>query len=256
MGAVAVESLASRGIPVLMACRNLRKAEAVRSDVLARVPGADISVAELDLSSLDSVRRFADGIAPGSVSALFNNAGTISREYSITADGFENTFAFNYFGPWLLTRLLLGKLPEDARIVNMVSLTCRFARVDEKTLRPDRNDFSQLGTYARAKRALLSFSMALARRCPGLRVNLADPGIVASNMIDLGHWFDPLADVLFKPLCKSPEAGVQPALRALEADEGGRYFKGKGCMAVPARFIDPALDERLWNETSGLVSCL
>ena len=254
MGAAAVESLASKGVPVLMACRNLRKAEAVRADVLSRVPGADITLGELDLSSLDSVRRFTEGIAPGSVSALFNNAGTISREYSITADGFENTFAVNYFGPWLLTRLLLDKLPDDAHIVNMVSLTCRFVKVDERSLRPEREDFSQLGTYARAKRALLSFSLSLLRRHPALRVNLADPGIVASNMIDLGHWFDPLADALFKPFCKSPENGVQPALRALAADEVGLYFKGKGSEAIPARFIDPSLDGRLWDETAGLVS--
>ena len=73
-------------------------------------------------------------------------------------------------------------------------------------------------------------------------------------MIDLGHWFDPLADALFKPFCKSPENGVKPALRALEADEGGRYFKGKGSEAIPARFIDPSLDGRLWDETAELVS--
>ena len=55
MGAAAVESLASKGVPVLMACRNLRKAEAVRSDVLSRVPGADITLGERDLSGLKNI---------------------------------------------------------------------------------------------------------------------------------------------------------------------------------------------------------
>ena len=254
MGASAVEALAGQGIPVLMACRNMAKAEAVRSEILSRVPQADLEIRALDLASLASVRAFAEGIESGSVVALFNNAGVISKGYSITKDGFENTFAVNYFGPWLLTRLMLPKLPQDARIVNMVSLTCRFARLEEASLQPAEKDFSQLGTYALAKRALLSFSLELARRNPTLCVNLADPGIVASNMIDLGHWYDPLADVLFKPLCKTPKAGVQPALRALAASEGNRYYVGKGDRAIARRYDDPALDARIWAATEALIS--
>ena len=249
MGAAAVEALAQQGVPVLMACRNLGKAEAVRSDILGRVPAADVEVRELDLASMSSVRSFAEGIKAGEAVGIFNNAGVISKGYSITADGFENTFSVNYFGPWLLTQLLLPKLPEDARIVNMISLTCRFAPLDEQTLRPTEKDFSQLGTYARAKRALLSYSMLLARQHPSLRVNLSDPGIVASNMIDLGHWYDPLADALFKPLCKKPKAGVQPALRALASNERNRYFVGGGDKAIPARYHTPDLDARIWAAT-------
>ena len=254
MGAAAVEALAAAGRPVLMACRNLEKAAAVQADILSRIPQADLAVRQLDLASMESVRAFADGIGPGTVTALFNNAGVISRSYSVTADGFENTFSVNYFGPRLLTLLLLPKMPDDASIVNMVSLTCRFAALSEATLQPSPRDFSQLGTYARAKRALLSFSLELARRHPSLRVNLADPGIVASNMIDLGHWYDPLADILFKPLCKTPKAGVRPALRALSATEGNRYYVGKGSREIPRRYLDPALDARIWAATEALIS--
>ena len=254
MGAAAVESLASQGFPVLMACRNLDKAAAVRTDILSRIPLADLEVRQLDLSSLASVRAFADAIEPGSVTALFNNAGVISKGYRLTEDGLENTFAVNYFSPRLLTLLLLPKLPQDAHIVNMVSLTCRFAALDGAALQPSEKDFGQLHTYALAKRALLSFSLELARRYPALRVNLADPGIVASNMIDLGHWYDPLADALFKPLCKTPKAGVQPALRALAASEGNRYYVGKGSRTIHRRYIDPDLDGRIWAATEALIS--
>ena len=254
MGSAAVEALAAQGVPVLMACRNLRKAEDVQAGILSRIPQADLAVRQLDLSSMASVRAFAEGVEPGSVTALFNNAGVISKGYSITVDGFENTFSVNYFGPRLLTLLLLPKMPADARIVNMVSLTCRFVSLDESTLQPARKDFSQLGTYARTKRALLSFSLELARRYPALRVNLADPGVVASDMIDLGHWYDPLADVLFKPFCKTPKAGVRPALRALASDEGNRYCVGKGFRAIPRRYLDPDLDARIWAATEALIS--
>ena len=255
MGAAAVEALAAQGTPVVMACRNLRKAEEVRAGILGRVPSAQLLVRELDLASLESVRRFAQGIEPGSVSALFHNAGVISKSYGLTEDGLENTFSVNYFGPWLLTRLLLPKLPADARMVSMVSLTCRFAPLALSMLQPERKDFTQLGTYARAKRALLSFSLELARRHPALRVQLADPGVVASGMIDLGHWFDPLADALFKPLCKKPADGVRPALRALSATETEpHYFVGKRNRPIPRRYCTPEQDARLWEETERLLS--
>ena len=263
MGAAAVEALASRGIPVLMACRNLAKAEAVRSSVLSRVPSADIVVRHLDLASMESVRSFAASIKGDSanapacpINAVFHNAGVISKGYSLTDDGFENTFSVNYFGPWLLTSLLLPILPADARIVYMVSLTCRFAGLSESSyLQPSARDFSQLGTYARAKRALLSSALELKRRHPALQVHLADPGVVASDMIDMGHWFDPLADIFFKPLCKKPATGVQPALRALFSSVGEpRYFVGRSDRPIPRRYLTPSLDERLWSATVRLLN--
>lgn len=255
MGAAACEALAAQGVPVVMACRNPCKAAEVRSGILSRHPAADVEIRALDLASLASVRSFAEGIGPGCVSAVFHNAGVISKGYVLTGDGLENSFSVNYFGPWLLTRLLLPKLPPDARIVSMISLTCRFVSLNEQALQPKEKEFSQLGTYARSKRALLSFSLELSRRYPGLRVQLADPGVVASKMIDLGHWYDPLADVLFKPLCKQPSAGVQPALRALAAAQAEpRYFVGKKDRSIPARYLDPSLDARIWEATEALIN--
>lgn len=254
MGAAACEALAMRDVPVLMACRNIKKAEAVRDGILSRCPSADLEIRHLDLCSLDSVRKFADSVSPGSVNAVFHNAGVLSRRYELTADGLEKTFSTNYFGPWLLTRLLLPKLPGDARIVSMVSLSCRFVKLSGRDLTPAAEDFSQIGAYARSKRALLSFSLELSRRNPGLRVNLADPGIVATDLIDLGHWFDPLTDAIFKPFCKTPEAGVQPALRALSPDcPGPRYYVGKGSKDIPGRYFTPELDTQVWARTKEII---
>ena len=254
MGVVAVRALAEKGYSVIMACRNIHKAESVRCRILADLPTADIVILPLELASLDSVRAFVDKLGPEPVSALFNNAGTISRSYTLTSDGLENTFAVNYFGPVLLTRLLLPKMPPDARIVNMVSLTCRYVSITEESLRPTARDFSQLGTYGRSKMALVRFSQELARRYPELRVNLADPGIVNSNMISMGRWFDPLADIFFRPFCKSPEKGVQPALAALSTNERNRFFIGKRCIPIPERYSDPEMDLRLWNETEKMIT--
>ncbi len=253
IGAVVTEALAAQGRPVVMACRNGGKAEELRRQILGRVPQARLEVRPLELSSMASVRAFAAELGPEPVSALFNNAGVISKGYSLTADGFENTFCINYFAPFLLTQLLLDRMPSGGRVVNMVSLTCRYVRVNEASLRPSRNDFSQLGTYARSKRALLLFSLELGRRRPDLLVNLADPGIVDSGIISLGRWFDPLADVVFRPLIKSPRKGAVPPLAALASDRSERYFVGNGPRDIPACYRDPELARRLWEETERLL---
>ena len=254
MGEAATRALAREGRSVLMACRNLRKAETVRNSILSDLPEADISIGQIDLTSLESVQTFVNRLGPEPISALFNNAGTISRGYSLTGDGLENTFSVNYFAPVLLTRLLLPRMAHDAMVVNMVSLTCRYVKVTERSLQPEPKDFSQLGTYARSKLALLRFSQELARRHPDLKVNLTDPGIVDSSMIDLGHWFDPLADALFRPFCKSPVEGVQPALAALHSSERNRYYVGKRCIPIPQRYFDPEADSLLWTATDAIFS--
>ena len=249
MGEAITRSLAWQGFHVVMACRNLEKAEVVRSGIMSAIPKAEIEIRRLDLSSLASVREFVEGLEGEPVTALLNNAGVISRGYSLTSDGIENTFAVNYFGPAFLTLSLLPLMPPDARIVNVVSLTCKLVKVLEKSLFPKKDDFSQLGTYARSKLSLLRFSQELARRNPSLKVNLSDPGIVGTDMIRMGKWFDPLADALFRPLCKSPEKGAKPALAAITSDLSGKYYIGNKVKDIPERFYDPELDSRLWDVT-------
>lgn len=254
MGAAAVESLASQGRPVLMACRNSAKAEAVRAEVLQRHPGAAIEIGMVDISSMESIRHFAASVPEG-IAGLFNNAGTMSKiGFALSTDGFESTFAVNYFGPWLLTALLLPKMAPGATVVNMVSLSSKYVSFNEESLRASAEGFTQLSAYAKSKRALISFTCELARRHPELRVNMADPGIVGTDILNLGRWFDPLQRALFKPLCKTPAKGVAPALSALQAEESGRYYVGRGCRTLPRRYASPELDARVWSETERLLN--
>ncbi len=256
MGAAAAEALASQGRPVLLACRNADKALALRERLLQRYPGTPILFEQLDLSSIASIQSFAEAV-PEEISGLFNNAGTISRSgFVLTADGLESTFAVNYFGPWLLTNLLLPKMDPGAAVVNMVSLSSKYVRFSEESLSPSSESFTQLGSYAASKRALISFTCELARRRPDLRVNMADPGIVGTDILNLGRWFDPLQRVIFKPFCKRPSQGVKPALRALNAECSCRYFVGRNGKTLPRRYNTPGLDGRVWDATERILNTI
>lgn len=234
MGSAAVESLSAEGWSVIMACRNLGKGSSVRDSVLERNPGADIALMHLDLESFDSVRRLASDLEGRRIDVLFNNAGTISRSWGLTADGLEHTWQVNSKGPSLLMELLA---PNLGKVVSMVSLTCSLVSTGQDYNGDSREEFSQLGTYARAKLGLLLSTLDFGRRT-GIPVSLADPGVVNSNMISMGRWFDPLADILFRPLCSSPEKGVAPALRAIRSDEAGLYYVGRKARPIPKKFTE------------------
>lgn len=251
MGSAATEEMARRGWRVIMACRNLEKADAVRRRILGAVPSAQLEIQELHLDSFASIRDFAARMrkeAP--LDALFNNAGTLPRRYSRTVEGFEQTLGVNYLGPWLLTRLMLPSLGDDAGIVNMVSISAKAAAVDRDFFEKGEKDFHQLRTYADTKLALIYFSIAMAQKS-GRRVNMADPGIVDTEMIRLGRWFDPLTDIFFRPFCNSPARGARPAVNALCSKCNMQLFSGNGRRDIPQRLIDRREDiEWLWNETA------
>ena len=254
IGSAAVRALAQRGFSVIMACRNLEKGERVKSEILNSLPEADLKLMQVDMASLNSVKHFVDTLKDSGIrlAGIFNNAGTMNRNFTLSEDGFEKTVAVNYIAPYSLTRSLLPLFQPDAHIVNMVSLTCRMAKIDNSFFEKTEKDFSQLGTYGDSKLALLLFTVALSQKT-GFHVNMADPGVVNSNMISLGRWFDPLADALFRPFCKSPEKGAIPAINALTTDVYGKYFVGKNYRNVNQKYMSNPKIEWLWETTEKLL---
>lgn len=58
IGAETTRVLAKRGVRVVMAVRDMKKAEIVKERIVRESPEADIVLLEIDLSSLSSVARF------------------------------------------------------------------------------------------------------------------------------------------------------------------------------------------------------
>ena len=252
MGKAACRALLKKGQRVIMACRSVSKAEKTRKELLSEVPSGKecLEILPLDLCSFSSVREFASSLGSSPVKALFNNAGTMPRHFSLTPDGNETACQVNFLSPLLLSSLLSRNLTTDAQIVNMVSLTCRFAITDTLLTERGEKDYAQLPTYAKTKRALLLCGLEFSERS-GIRVNFSDPGIVNSSMISLDRWFDPLADLLFRPFCKSPEKGVQSALNALSYDGSGKLFTSSGMKELPSCYYkDKAKAELLLSKAA------
>jgi NAD(P)-dependent dehydrogenase (short-subunit alcohol dehydrogenase family) len=69
-----------------------------------------VEVHHLDLSSLASIRKFANNIIDTEprVDILINNAGATGLGKKQTEDGLQIGMQVNHFGPFLLTCLLVG----------------------------------------------------------------------------------------------------------------------------------------------------
>ena len=95
----------------------------------ARGAGRDgVTMLSLDLSSLAKVRQFAsrvlEEVAEAPIDALILNAGLHSTDPTArSADGYELSFATNHLGHYLLLRLLMPRLADDARVVITTSGT-------------------------------------------------------------------------------------------------------------------------------------
>lgn len=60
IGKETVLELARRGATVYMACRDKNRAEQAREEVILETKNTNIFFLELDLSSLESIRKFVD----------------------------------------------------------------------------------------------------------------------------------------------------------------------------------------------------
>lgn len=262
MGSEAVRALVRAGRPVWMACRNLEKGEQVRTAILRDCPSASLELSRLDLASFASIRAFVEGLPEGQrFAGLFNNAGTMCRRFSRSEDGLERTWAVNYVGPYLLTRLLLPRFAEGAVLVNMVSLSTLVAKLDWHAFEASEEAFGQVKAYSASKLALALFTVSLEeevrRRGLNLSVNMADPGIVDTPIIHMDRWYDRLADRFFRPLCKTPAQGAAAAVNALlhpdvsaalcTSGPKGSAFRHR---PFPQRYVSHPLRVWLWDETA------
>ncbi len=258
IGAEVCRALLEQGHYVIMACRNLEKGQRVLDSVWEQKTG-EINRArlmELDLASLDSVCRFVAELVEAKlpIDGVVNNAGTMMRRFSETEDGLEATLQINYAAVFLLNELLMPIFDQNAVIVNVNSQAKSAKRLTRSLFEADGAGFSQIGAYAASKTALTVYTASLSRQTAGkLRVNVADPGIVNSDLITLGRWFDPLADLVFRPFIKSPRQGAQPILNALFAAESGMQFAGKKRKVIDVSYARHPLEEWLREETENRV---
>ena len=91
--------LAKRGARVILACRDLARANKAAEEIRKQSGNGNVIVESLDLASFESIHSFSDKINAQEerIDILINNAGIMACPQWKTKDGFEMQFGGFYF---------------------------------------------------------------------------------------------------------------------------------------------------------------
>uniref|UniRef100_A0A8C3AV64 Si:dkey-23o4.6 n=1 Tax=Cyclopterus lumpus TaxID=8103 RepID=A0A8C3AV64_CYCLU len=259
--------LARRGARVVMACRDLSRAEQAAEEIRLSTGNGNVVIRHLDLGSVYSVRQFAKDFTDGEdrLDVLINNAGVMMCPRWLTEDGFETQLAVNHLGHFLLTNLLLPKLKSSApsRVVTVSSIAHQGGRIDFDDLFSSKKTYSSLESYRQSKLANVLFSRELGRRLRGSGVSAfcLHPGVIRTELgRHVEGWFPLLGALLRLPsllLMKTPSEGSQTTLYCALTPgldgQSGRYFSDCAEKEAAPEGRDDFVSRKLWEESARLV---
>ena len=298
LGFEAAKELASgAGLDLLLAGRDPNRIEIVAQQLRSQY-GVDVGVLELDLSSLASVRAAAARVRAmletgeiDSLQAILSNAGAqFQGPVSYGADGYEETFAVNYLGPFLLVNLLLDRVSDGGRIVFTASGTHDPETMDGRmvgvAVEPDAGALALEGKngekaisggkrYTTSKLATVLLAYELDRRLRRGHSSLAsiafDPGLIPETGLSRTSpgavrwlvrtspmkWVLKRLGVTMGSLSFSGPALARVVADPSFADGSGKYFQSKNGSLIEARSSKTSYDEeraaKLWRDSEQLV---
>ena len=191
---------------LVMACRNIKKAEETKAQLLKEFPNASIEILSYDQANFESIEEFAKTIENRKIDALVLNAGIFHPTNNLTTvDGYPLTIGTNYLGAYYLLEKLENSFKNGSikRVVVTYSLINVFGKTKhyEKYLlnikkKPNR-------TYNISKRMNYHLAGNLKVKHPELEVVLTHPGIARTNIIksdssSFRWWFKVAGDRFLK----------------------------------------------------------
>jgi NAD(P)-dependent dehydrogenase (short-subunit alcohol dehydrogenase family) len=261
IGKATALGLASMGANVVIVSRSKEKGEAALADIITKSGNRNIELMLADMSSQDSIRKFAGDFKAGheKLHLLVNNAGVYLTRRTTTVEGLESTFAINHLGPFLLTNLLLDLLKASApsRIVNVTSDAHNGAKVKFEDLQGEKK-FSGWQAYGQSKLAMILFTHELATRLDGtgVTVNSAHPGVVRTNFAKNNGGLVSFGFRLIGTLFISPQTAAKRILYVATSPDvegvNGKYFTKMHAAKSSQESYDDDSAKRLWQMSEQL----
>ncbi|KAI8867054.1 NAD(P)-binding protein [Ramicandelaber brevisporus] len=271
IGFHAAKFLAERGAVVVLACRNESKTTDAIDQILAECPSIkreQLVYMNIDMADFTSIRSFVKSLLDSDLyktraaageeglDLLVNNAGS-NLQPSITVDGVDTMTAINYYGPFLLTHLLLPTLTKcttGARIVNVASLVHFRAKTFNLA------DMHAHFTYGETKAFMVSYTRELAKQLASNQTTShvtafsLHPGFIATDILNESRWYVRLAARL---IGITAEDGARTTFYlatepGIEKDSG-LYFSSCYQSTIRGAAADATNDEPLWAATTELL---
>lgn len=249
--------LAKLGHHVFIACRSQKKATNAIAYIRETTGNPNIEYLPLNLASLESVRHcvklFQDRNLP--LHILVNNAGIFDAR-GMTQEGFELIWGTNYLGHFLLTYLLLDKIPDSAssRVIVVSSDLALKPTQIKWDLFIKKTPLNFIELYNQSKLCLLLLTRQLAQKLTNVTVNAVHPGFVQSN-ITIGHRLSK-----YLGLGISPEQGAYSSLLCANSPEfeliAGKFLGRTGQeITLPVLAQNNDLCHELWEKSLLWTGC-
>jgi len=257
--------LAAAGAEVVLPVRNPRKGEVAITAIRRETPAAEVSLRDLDLSSLASVAALGETLRDEGrpIHLLVNNAGVMTPpERQTTADGFELQFGTNHLGHFALVAHLLPLLRAGrARVTSQISVAANGGAINWDDLNWERS-YDGMRAYRQSKIAFGLFGLELDRRSRaggwGITSNLSHPGVAPTSLLDarpeLGRDRQASGRRLITLLSRlgimgTVDSAGLPALYAATSPDahGGRFYGPRG----PGHVGGAPAEQRLYSRLRG-----
>ena len=239
---------------------------------------------EMDLSDLDSIKRFTDLVKSNlSLSILINNAGIMACAESKTSNGWDLQFAVNHIGHFVLTHELIDSMDQSsgARIINLSSTAHKFSGICWDDIHFS-NSYDKWVSYGQSKTATSLFSIELDRRLkdknirsfavhPGgiftpLQRHLQQEEMVAMGWLNEDGSLSELAKAGFKSSTQGASTSLWAATSSQLDNKGGLYCENcdvanlaggspeERYFGVRDWAVDSDEAKKLWHSTEKLLA--
>lgn len=256
LGFAMAQGLAKTGATVVMLCRDRKRGQRARVELIAGSGNPNIDLMPCDLSSQDDVHRFAaefQGFYPH-LDVLANLAGLEYPRHKLSLDGHEFNLATNVLGPFLLTNLLIGSLlaGAPATILNVSGEAHRTGAIHFDDLQLKRHfPFKEARGQTAMARVVWTYELARRLAGTGITANTFCPGWTRSRLLRyypaVLRWPQQAAARFFAaPAGESMRPMIDFTLEEGLNGQSGLYLsEGKVAESVPITYR-ATLGRRLW----------
>ncbi|KAM4533897.1 retinol dehydrogenase 12, like [Odontesthes bonariensis] len=255
--------LAKRGAKVIIACRDMEKAQAAVKEIMESSGSNNVLCMKLDLSDSKSIREFAEAINRDEpkLNILINNAGVMVCPFGKTADGFEMQIGVNHMGHFLLTHLLIDliKRSAPARIINVSSVAHAWGSINLEDINSEKS-YNKSKAYAQSKLANVLFTNSLAKKLEGTGVTAYSlhPGVVQTDLWRHLSLPEQFIMKIVSPFTKDSLQGAQTTIYcavepSLDKESGG-YYSDCAPASCSAAGKDDDLAQKLWELSCRMLS--
>ena len=256
IGFETARNLAEQGARVLIASRNVQKADIAVEQIIKSTGNDQVERSFLELSDLDSVVAFADQAKKklDKIDVLINNAGLMSSDFKQTKQGFELQFGVNHLGHFLLTILLTPLLCQssDPRVINVSSSAHYSGKMRYDLIRENPSKYSPMAAYSQSKLCNVLFTRGMAVHFPCIQTHALHPGVVGTSFGNKGlTGMIPRIWTILKPFLWSANKGSATSVYLATIEkvpgENGQYFHSNQAIKAPcATAMRDEEVEKLW----------